>query len=368
MEKRIIISGGGTGGHIFPAIAVAQELKQMDNDIRIKFVGASGRMEMDRVPKAGFEIVGLPISGLQRKLSAKNLLVPFKLLASLIKAYKTLKSFKPQVVVGFGGYASGPVCMVASMMNIPIVLQEQNSFAGLTNKMLAKKAVKICVAYDGMEKFFEKEKIIFTGNPVRQDISELKDKKEESHENFDLTRNKKTILIFGGSLGAGTLNKAVKHNIKRLSELFDIQFIWQVGKYYYEDYRDTMEAKMDNVRLFPFIERMDLAYAAADLVVCRAGALTISELCLAAKPAILVPSPIVAEDHQTKNAMSLVTKNAAWLLKDHEVIEKLSDTIAMILNDPNKLDQVSQEIAKLGRKQASADIAQAVLNTIKTTR
>jgi UDP-N-acetylglucosamine--N-acetylmuramyl-(pentapeptide) pyrophosphoryl-undecaprenol N-acetylglucosamine transferase len=365
LERRIIISGGGTGGHIFPAIAVAQELKRMDNDIRIKFVGASGRMEMDRVPKAGFEIVGLPISGLQRKLSVKNLQVPFKLLASLIKAFNTLKSFKPQVVVGFGGYASGPVCMVASMMKIPIVLQEQNSYAGLTNKMLAKKAVKICVAYDGMDKFFENEKIIFTGNPVRQDISELKDKKEESHENFGLARNKKTILIFGGSLGAGTLNKAVKHNIKRLSELFDIQIIWQVGKYYYEDYKDTMEAKMDNVRLFPFIERMDLAYAAADLVVCRAGALTISELCLAAKPAILVPSPIVAEDHQTKNAMSLVTKDAAWLLKDHEVIEKLADTIALILNDGEKLNLVSQEIAKLGRKQASVDIAKTVLNAIK---
>jgi len=368
LERKVIISGGGTGGHIFPAIAVAQALKQMDEQIRIKFVGASGRMEMDRVPKAGFEIVGLPISGLQRKLSVRNLLVPFKLLASLLKAYRTLKSFKPDVVVGFGGYASGPVCMVASMMNIPVVLQEQNSYAGLTNKMLAKRAVKICVAYDGMEKFFEKDKIIFTGNPVRQDISELKDKKEESHENFELTRNKKTILIFGGSLGAGTLNKAVKHNIKRLSDLFDIQFIWQVGKFYFEDYKNTGEAKMDNVRLFPFIERMDLAYAAADLVVCRAGALTISELCLAAKPAILVPSPIVAEDHQTKNAMSLVSKNAAWILKDHEAVEKLAETIEGILLDENKMKEVSREIAKLGRKQASIDIAQTVLDAIKPAK
>jgi len=368
LERRIIISGGGTGGHIFPAIAVAQTLKQMDRNIQIKFVGASGRMEMDRVPKAGFEITGLPVSGIQRKLSAKNLLVPFKLAASLLKAYQVLKTFKPDVVVGFGGYASGPVCMVASMMNIPVVLQEQNSYAGLTNKMLAKRAVKICVAYDGMDKFFDNNKIIFTGNPVRQDISELHDKKEESHENFGLTRNKKTILIFGGSLGAGTLNKAVKHNIKRIMKMHDVQLIWQVGKFYFEDYKHSEEAKMDHVHLFPFIERMDLAYAAADLVVCRAGALTISELCLAAKPAILVPSPIVAEDHQTKNAMSLVSKNAAWLLKDNEVVEGLADKINEIFGDESKLKEVSASIEKLGRVEASSEIAQAILNAVKPSK
>ncbi len=365
METKIIISGGGTGGHIFPAIAVAQTLKQIDDRIRIKFVGASGRMEMERVPKAGFDIVGLPVSGIQRKLSGKNLLVPFKLLASLYKAYSELKSFKPDVVVGFGGYASGPVCMVASLMGIPVVLQEQNSYAGVTNKILARRATKICVAYDGMEKFFDKQKIIFTGNPVRQDISNLQDKKEESHEHFGLARNKKTILIFGGSLGAGTLNIAVKHNIMRLSDLFDVQFIWQVGKFYYDGYKDSEEANMANVRLLPFIERMDLAYAAADLVVCRAGALTISELCLAAKPAVLVPSPIVAEDHQTKNAMSLVNKNAAWLLKDSEVVEKLTETVEGILNDPEKLNEVSAAIGQLGKVNASGEIAQTVLNSVK---
>jgi len=368
LKRKIIISGGGTGGHIFPAIAVAQTLKQMDEHIQIKFVGASGRMEMERVPKAGFEITGLPVSGIQRKLSAKNLLVPFKLVASLLKAFQVLKNFKPDAVVGFGGYASGPVCMVASFMGIPVVLQEQNSYAGLTNKMLAKRAAKICVAYDGMEKFFDKNKIIFTGNPVRQDISNLQDKKEESHENFGLTRNKKTILIFGGSLGAGTLNKAVKHNIKRIMELHDVQLIWQVGKFYFQDYKNSEVAKMDHVHLFPFIERMDLAYAAADLVVCRAGALTISELCLAAKPAILVPSPIVAEDHQTKNAMSLVNKNAAWLLKDNEVINGLADKINEIFLDEKKLVEVSASIAKLGRKEASEEIAHAILNAFKPSK
>jgi UDP-N-acetylglucosamine--N-acetylmuramyl-(pentapeptide) pyrophosphoryl-undecaprenol N-acetylglucosamine transferase len=357
---KIIISGGGTGGHIFPAIAVAQAL-QADADVKeILFVGAQGRMEMERVPKAGFEIVGLPVSGLQRRLTYKNLFFPFKLVASMYKASKVVRKFKPDVVVGFGGYASGPVSKAAEWNRIPVVLQEQNSYAGMTNRLLAKKAEKICVAYEGMEAFFEADKLIFTGNPVRKDISSLNEIKEESHEYFGLVQNKKTILIFGGSLGAGTLNEAVRQNLNELSKQFDLQFIWQVGQFYYDSYKDLDEAKMDNVTLLPFIERMDLAYAAADLVICRAGALTISELCLAAKPAILVPSPNVAEDHQTKNAKKLADKEAAWMIADREVVGGLGDLVARILKDPVQLNRMVEKIKPLGKPDAAEEIAEVV--------
>jgi len=357
---KVIISGGGTGGHIFPAIAVAQALKGHADVSDILFVGASGRMEMDRVPKAGFEIIGLPVSGFQRKLSYKNLVFPFKLLASMLKANRIVRKFKPDVVVGFGGYASGPVSKAAEWNKIPVILQEQNSYAGMTNRLLAKRAQKICVAYEGMEAFFEENKIIFTGNPVRKDISTLNEIKEESHEYFGLVQNKKTILIFGGSLGAGSLNEAVRHNLKELNDHLDLQFIWQVGQYYHDAYKDIDEAKLDNVKVLPFIERMDLAYAAADLVVCRAGALTISELCLAAKPAILVPSPNVAEDHQTKNAMNLADKGAAWLIKDSEVKNDLGKKIREIFNDQKQLEKVSEKVGLLGKPDAAEEIASVV--------
>jgi UDP-N-acetylglucosamine--N-acetylmuramyl-(pentapeptide) pyrophosphoryl-undecaprenol N-acetylglucosamine transferase len=265
-------------------------------------------------------------------------------------------------VAGFGGYASGPVAKAAEWNNIPVLLQEQNSYAGVTNRLLAKKAKKVCVAYEGMEKFFEKEKIIFTGNPVRQDIAKPDDIKDESHEYFGLVQDKKTILIFGGSLGAGSLNKAVRHNLKKLSAKGNLQFIWQVGKLYHEEYKSLPEASMENVRLLPFIERMDLAYAAADLVVCRAGALTISELCLAGKGAILVPSPNVAEDHQTKNAKSLSDRGAAWLLKDSQVTEKLGDMILEIMDGEDQITKVGEEAKKMARPDAAARLAKEILD------
>ena len=357
---KVIISGGGTGGHIFPAIAVAQALKAGDASIEILFVGALGRMEMDRVPKSGFDIIGLPVSGFQRKLSLRNLMFPIRLAASLWKAHRIVRRFRPDVIVGFGGYASGPVAKAGAWNRVPLVLQEQNSFAGVTNRLLARRAEKICVAYEGMERFFDPEKIELTGNPVREDIEFNKSIKEESHEYFGLVQNKKTILIFGGSLGARTLNEAVRHNIHKLGERADLQFIWQVGKYYYEEYKSLEEVRRDNVRLLPFIDRMDMAYTAADLVVCRAGALTISELCLAGKPAILVPSPNVAEDHQTKNALSLAEREAAWIVKDREAVEQLGDQILRIIDEPAKLEEVGRNCRGLARTEAARSIAEIV--------
>jgi len=359
---KAIISGGGTGGHIFPAIAVAQELKRNNKDIEILFVGAKGKMEMEKVPKAGFEIKGLWISGLQRKLTMKNLLFPVKLVSSLIKANAIVNNFKPDIVVSFGGYASGPVAQIANWRGIPLVLQEQNSYPGITNKLLASKAEKICVAYKGMEKYFEKEKIIFTGNPVRQDISEMdKDIISIALKHFDLVQNKKTVLVFGGSLGARSLNEAVRQNFDKILGNEDVQLIWQVGKLYYDDYAIPELANHPNVKILPFIDRMDLAYAAADLVVSRAGALTISELSLAAKAVILVPSPNVAEDHQTKNAMSLVDQNAALLIKDIEIKEKLGDSIIKLLNDEQRIEKLSKNIKKLGKPEAAKEITNTIV-------
>ena len=363
---KAIISGGGTGGHIFPAIAVAQELKRNNKDIEILFVGAEGKMEMEKVPKAGFEIKGLWISGLQRKLTMKNLLFPVKLLSSLIKANAIVNKFKPDIVVSFGGYASGPVAQIANWKGIPLVLQEQNSFPGITNKLLASKAQKICVAYKGMEKYFEKEKIVFTGNPVRQDISEMdKDINSRAIEHFDLVQNKKTVLVFGGSLGARSLNEAVRQNFEKILGDKDVQLIWQVGKLYYDDYAIPELVDNPNVKILPFIDRMDLAYAAADLVVSRAGALTISELSLVAKAVILVPSPNVAEDHQTKNAMSLFDQNAAMLIKDVDVKEKLGDKVVELLNDEELMKRLQENIKKLGKPNAAKEIRATIENVIK---
>ena len=331
---KIIISAGGTGGHIFPAVAVADELKRQDPSIQILFVGALGKMEMERVPKAGYKIEGLPIAGLQRRLTLKNvwlnLQLPFKLLNSMLKVKRILTDFKPNVAVGFGGFASGPTLRAAANMGIPTVLQEQNSYAGVTNKLLAEKAQVICVAYEGLEKFFPKDKIIITGNPVRSDIAFSQNtegvsspKKEEGLTYFNLDKNKKTIVIMGGSLGAKSLNIAIENNAQLIESKEDIQILWQCGRLYEEDFKNGKSAQLPNVQMRPFIDRMDLAYAVADVIIARAGALTISELCLAGTPSVLVPSPNVAEDHQTKNAMALVEKNAAILVKDSEAKDKM---------------------------------------------
>ena len=323
---KIIISAGGTGGHIFPAIAVADELKRQavergdgQDSVQILFVGALGKMEMERVPKAGYPIQGLPIAGLQRRMTLKNvwlnLQLPFKLLNSMLKVRRILKNFKPDVAVGFGGFASGPTLRAAASMGIPTVLQEQNSYAGVTNKLLAEKAKVICVAYEGLEKFFPKDKIVLTGNPVRSDILDIQSKKEEGIAYFNLDKNKKTIAILGGSLGAKTLNLAIENNAQLIDNQKDVQILWQCGRLYEEDFKNGKAAQLKNVHMRPFIDRMDLAYAAADVIIARAGALTISELCLAGTPSVLVPSPNVAEDHQTKMLWRWLIKMQQYLLK-----------------------------------------------------
>ncbi|MEZ4907758.1 MAG: undecaprenyldiphospho-muramoylpentapeptide beta-N-acetylglucosaminyltransferase [Saprospiraceae bacterium] len=360
---KVIVSGGGTGGHIFPAIAVAQELKRKVADVDILFVGALGKMEMEKVPKEGFEIKGLWISGLQRSLTIKNLLFPVKLIWSLIKAYSIINKFKPDVVASFGGYASGPIGQIAAWKHIPLILQEQNSYPGITNKILASKAKKICVAYDGMEKFFEKDKIVYTGNPVRKNIAEPIENINSSFRYFDMAQNKKTVLIFGGSLGARALNDAVKANIETiLGSGNDVQVIWQVGKLYYDEIIKSDIANHENVKILPFIDRMDLAYSIADLVVARAGALTISELSLCGKAAILAPSPNVAEDHQTENALNLVEKNAALMIKDSELNENLGTLINSTIGNSDLLKSLENNILKLGRKNASEDIANILIS------
>ncbi len=365
---RIIISAGGTGGHIFPAIAVADELRRQDPSVKILFVGAEGKMEMERVPKAGYDIAGLWIAGLQRKLTLKNiwlnLQLPFKLLSSMWKVRRILKDFQPDVAVGFGGFASGPTLKAAAAMGIPTILQEQNSYAGVTNKLLAQKAAKICVAYDGLDKFFPSEKLIVTGNPVRADILDVKSKYTEGINYFGLNRNKKTIAILGGSLGAKTLNVAMEANAQLIESQSNIQILWQCGRLYEDDFKNSKAAKLPNVQMRPFIDRMDLAYAVADVVIARAGALTISELCLAAPPSVLVPSPNVAEDHQTKNAMALVNKNAAVLVRDKEASEKMIQTALEIINNPELAADLRKNIALLAKPNAAKDIAAVVLKNL----
>lgn len=358
---RVIISGGGTGGHIFPAIAVAQELKRKVANIDILFVGAIGKMEMEKVPGAGFSIRGLWISGMHRKLTFRNLLFPFKLIFSLIQSFLIISRFKPDIIISFGGYASGPVSQVGLWKGIPLVLQEQNSYPGITNKILAGKAKKICVAYEGMDKYFDKNKIVLTGNPVRKDISERDKDFNSSLSHFELIQNRKTALIFGGSLGARSLNEAMRTNLDSIiGENSDIQIIWQAGSLYYNDYARPDIVKNKAVRILPFIDRMDKAYEVADLVVCRAGALAISELSICGKPAILVPSPNVAEDHQTKNAMNLVERNAALMIKDSEVSAKLGEIIVKTINDDVLMKTLSENIKKLARPDAASIIADIV--------
>lgn len=364
-QTKIILSGGGTGGHIFPAVAIANELKKIIPNSKILFVGALGRMEMEKVPKAGYEIIGLPIAGLQRRFTLSNLTFPFKLISSLLKARKIIKEFSPDVVIGTGGYASGPILRAATNKGIPTLIQEQNSFAGITNKILGAKVNKICVAYEGMEKFFPKEKIVFSGNPVRQDIVNVHEKRKEAIEFFKLDPNKKTILVIGGSLGARTINLAMAKGLEELAKN-DLQLIWQTGKNYFETAKErTTSYSSKNIYSFDFIQRMDLAYACADIVVSRAGASSVSELCNTGKPCILVPSPNVAEDHQTKNAMALVNKGAAILVKDMDADSILiKRTIDLAQNSETQKD-LSKKISELAIYNSTEIIAQEVLKLLK---
>jgi UDP-N-acetylglucosamine--N-acetylmuramyl-(pentapeptide) pyrophosphoryl-undecaprenol N-acetylglucosamine transferase len=361
-KLRIIVSGGGTGGHIFPAISIANALRELNPGVEILFVGAEGKMEMEKVPNAGYKIVGLPVVGFQRKLSLQNITFFFKLFRSIRKANRILREFNPDVVVGVGGFASGPMLKAAQKKGIPTLIQEQNSFAGVTNRLLAAKAHTICVAYEGMDKYFPKDKILLTGNPVRQDLVNLNDLKEVARKHFDVFEGQKVILVLGGSLGAKTINESMMAFMTELAVLKDITVIWQTGKLYYIDLKQAMASyNAKNIRLFDFITRMDLAYAVADLVVSRAGAGTISELCLVGKPAILVPSPNVAEDHQTKNAMALVGRNAAVMVDDFRAKENLIPVALELINDPQRQRELSENIAKMALPNSANVIAGEVL-------
>lgn len=360
---RFIVSGGGTGGHIFPAIAIANALKARVPDSEILFVGAEGRMEMEKVPAAGYKIVGLWISGLQRKLTLANLSFPFKLISSIMKAKKILKDFKPDAVIGTGGYASGPMLRVASKAGLPTLIQEQNSYPGITNRVLAARVNRICVAYQGMEKYFPKEKIVFTGNPVRQDILNLQGKRARAMEFFNLDPNKKTLLVIGGSLGARTINGTFLMGAVELVEE-GYQVIWQTGKSFVAQARDVVK-DIPGIFVSDFITKMDLAYAAADLVVSRAGASSISELCIVGKAAILVPSPNVAEDHQTKNAMALAREGAAVLVKDIDTGSYLHNKVRELLADDGARTELEVKIKQLAAPNAADLIAGEILKLIK---
>jgi UDP-N-acetylglucosamine--N-acetylmuramyl-(pentapeptide) pyrophosphoryl-undecaprenol N-acetylglucosamine transferase len=358
----LIISGGGTGGHIFPAVAIANAFKERHPQSEILFVGAQGRMEMTRVPEAGYRIIGLWISGLQRKLTWSNLLFPVKLVSSYLAARRIVRQFKPHVVIGTGGYASGPMMLAANAAGIATLIQEQNSYAGLTNKRVAAKASRICVAYQGMEKYFPKDKIVVTGNPVRKDIDHLAEKRGKALGQFGFSEGKHTLLVLGGSLGARTINESLAQGLDKLIDA-NVQVIWQTGKTYFESVKAQVKDKdLRQVRIHDFLKQMDLAYAAADVVISRAGALSISELCVAAKPAILVPSPNVAEDHQTKNAMALAHENAARVVPDAEARGRLVHEALTLLYDRVACQHLGENIGKLGKPQAT----QAIVDEIET--
>lgn len=362
---RVIISGGGTGGHIFPAISIANTIKTRYPDATILFVGAEGRMEMEKVPAAGYDIIGIEISGINRKNVLKAFSALWKFVKSLSKAKKILKDFKPDIVIGVGGYASAPVLYKANSMKIPTLIQEQNSYAGVTNKFLAKKASKICVAYEGMEAFFPKGRIVMTGNPCRQELLSSIITREEAYKEFNLDLSKKTILVIGGSLGARTINKSLLANIDKLINS-DIQVVWQCGKLYSFELNMDLASKGNpkNIHLHEFITRMDLAYKAADLVISRAGASSISELCLLGKPVILIPSPNVSEDHQTKNAMALVNKDAAILIKDSDAIIDLVTVALETIKDEGKLKALSENILNLAQPDSANRIVDEVITLI----
>jgi UDP-N-acetylglucosamine--N-acetylmuramyl-(pentapeptide) pyrophosphoryl-undecaprenol N-acetylglucosamine transferase len=358
---KVIISGGGTGGHIFPAIAIANEIKKLVPDADILFVGALGKMEMEKIPAAGYRIIGIPIAGLQRRLTLVNLKLPYLIIKSLLKTRRIIREFEPDVVVGTGGYASGPLIKAATAKHIPALLQEQNSYAGITNKILSRSASKICVAYEGMEKFFSKEKIILTGNPVRQDLADVKKNREEALQYFNLSPDKKTILVIGGSLGAKTINESIGANLKHITQ-HNIQLIWQTGKAYYTvASKQAKDFSGRHIYAFEFITRMELAYAVADIVISRAGASSVSELCNIGMPCILVPSPNVAEDHQTRNAMSLVNKNAAILVKDSDARSKLVEAAVALVNNPTRQEILHANITKLAHHNSAGIIAREVL-------
>jgi UDP-N-acetylglucosamine--N-acetylmuramyl-(pentapeptide) pyrophosphoryl-undecaprenol N-acetylglucosamine transferase len=366
-KLKVVISGGGTGGHVFPAIAIANALKSAYKNIDILFVGAKGRLEMEKVPQAGYPIEGLWISGIQRRLTLKNLLFPFKLISSLWKARGILRRFRPDVVVGVGGYASGPTLEMAARMGIPALIQEQNSFPGITNRLLAKKVERICVAYPEMARFFPAEKIVMTGNPVRQDIAELDDKRGPAFTHYALDPDKKTILVLGGSGGARSINESLKVNTAAIAKAQNVQILWQCGKFYFEEYEKTETAQLENVHIRAFLERMDLAYALADLVIARAGALTISELCIVGKPSILIPSPFVAEDHQTRNAEALSSRNAAILQKDSEAATAVPKALKLLEHE-NELEALRTNIQKMSRPDAASRIADEVLGLIEISK
>jgi UDP-N-acetylglucosamine--N-acetylmuramyl-(pentapeptide) pyrophosphoryl-undecaprenol N-acetylglucosamine transferase len=365
MGIRVIISGGGTGGHIFPAVAMANALKKIDPGTEILFVGAKGRMEMEKIPAAGYKIIGLDIQGFQRSSILKNVLLPYKLLKSVMKARSIIRDFKPDVAVGVGGYASGPLLYAASQLKIPYLIQEQNSFAGITNKILGKNAELICVAFKGMEKFFPSEKIKITGNPIRKEAVDIENKRFAAAELLSLSPHKKTILLTGGSLGSGTLNKSMFSGLDKILAA-DVQLIWQTGKYYYQSVIEQMKGKEHpNIKVLEFLHRMDLAYAAADLVISRAGAGTVAELCAVKKPAILVPSPNVAEDHQTKNAITLLENDAAIMVGDAMAEFELIDVALLLIDNKDKCKALSENIGKMALPDADEVIAREVFRIAK---
>ena len=355
-KYKFILSGGGTGGHIYPAIAIANELKLQFPDAEFLFVGAKDKMEMQKVPQAGYEIKGLWIAGLQRKLTLQNMMFPLKLATSLLESRRIIRQFKPNVVIGTGGFASGPLLQAAGGAGIPTVIQEQNSFPGITNKLLSKKANAICVAYENLERFFPKEKMVLTGNPVRQDLIDIDSKREEAIAFYGLDPNKKTLLVLGGSLGARRVNQLIEKELQNMLSQ-DVQIIWQCGKLYFEDYK---KYNQQNVKVVDFIERMDFVYAAADVIISRAGASSVSELCIVGKPVIFIPSPNVAEDHQTKNAQAIVDAKGAVLLKESDLESQFSIVFEALLKDKGKQSQLSENIKKLARPNAVKVIVEEI--------
>lgn len=364
-KLKFIISGGGTGGHIYPAIAIANELKTRYSDAEFLFVGAKDKMEMQKVPQAGYQIEGLWITGLQRKLTLQNVLFPMKLANSLWNSRKIIRKFNPDVVIGTGGFASGPLVQAANSFNIPTLIQEQNSYPGITNKLLSKKAKTICVAYENLERFFPANKIVLTGNPVRQDLLQVNLKRREAIKYFNLDPTKKTLVVLGGSLGARRINKLIEKEIYHIISK-DIQIIWQCGKLYYHDYNHFTDRKI--VQVVAFIDRMDLVYAAADFVISRAGASSISELCLIGKPTIFIPSPNVAEDHQTKNARAIVDKNGAILLNESELDEKFETVFSDLITNQNLQTTLSENIKKLAKPNATKDIVEEIIKLIESQK
>ena len=362
---KIVLSGGGTGGHIYPAIAIANELKSRFPDTKFLFVGANDRMEMEKVPNSGYDIKGLWISGIQRRLTIKNLIFPFKVISSLWNARKIIKFFNPDIAIGTGGFASGPLLYMAALNKIPTLIQEQNSYPGITNKLLSKKAQKICVAYNGLERFFPKEKIIKTGNPVRQDLLDIESKTVEAKNFFNLKHGKYTLLVLGGSLGARRINELIEHEL----DFFDsqnVQIIWQCGKLYYQQYKIYNNTK--DVQVYEFLNNMDFAYAAADIVISRAGASSVSELCIVGKPVIFIPSPNVAEDHQTKNAMSIVNSEAALIIKEGDLEVDFKSKFSQLISSPDKQKHLAKNIKKLALVNATKDIADEVEKLLKKSK